>query len=564
MPVDIKMSSASHQSNVHPAEEIMLQHRDFPWLCLCLYKPLLHCQNIDLALKVALNLQSLSQHLCKPAKNALLTLVLIPIIHDHASCHWEALSDPSNSTKQHCFVDDVIFIVLGIILQFLEECNDCKVLFIRHGGMKVLNKLLDQIAGSEITNIGVLPLLLDMERLLSTKTLLNLSHASSVNIVKPISSCAIEKQLQTEPSTSTQTGSVRSFFRVISLTWGNEKRRLKDVRDRASSLDSKVGKNLKANLLPSSVQVDEYSVYLIEMKKFIQTALGLTGAMSHDLTKDKLRKTLSFVRAVSGADSTDSDTEASLTGKKKRKLSETSGYRSTSLEHLDPSADKASNQSIGSSIIFTTDSIQLPGETDSSKWKKLSDFWDIIGFAVPTGGELCSIFLDMNGFYIALKLLNLISMGLSSYFDSEIEFTHPTIEQSFNESFQKSTSVHSSTERLTNLEKTEENKTPIRQPSRLNSMPKISFSNPDQKSNLKKSVSLDDLLSEAFSINIFKSPPPVDSAINTPESAVDMELQQRVLELQLHLFTSCLRICLFCAKRKHQVRFCYCACFILG
>jgi len=529
----------------------MLQHGETSWLCLCLYKPLLHCQSIDVSLKVALHLQSLSQHLCKAAKSALLTLVLVPIIHDHAACHWDALSDTSNPSKQCCFVDDVIFIVLGIILQFLEECQNCKVLFIRHGGLKVLNKLLDQIATSETTNIGVLPLLLDMTRLLSTNTLLILSHASNVTIVKPVPNRVMEKQ-QTEPSASTQTGSVRSFFRGISFSWGNDKRRMKEMRDRTTSLDSNVAKNLKANLLPSSVQIDEASAYLIEIKKFIQTALGLTGAMSHDLTKDKMRKTLSFVRAVSGADSTDSETEISLTGKKKRKLSETSGYRSTSLEHLDPSADKASNQSIGSSIIYTTDNLQLPGETDCSKWKKLADFWDIIGHAVPTDGELCSIFLDMNGFYIALKVLNLISMGLSSHFDSEIEFTHTTIEQSFNDSFQRSTSLQSSTEHLTGTVKSEET-TPKRFPSRLNSIPKISLTKPPQKSSLKKSVSLDDLLSEAFNISFFKTSPTADSAIDTPESAVDIEMQQRVLELKLHLFSSCLRICFFCAKYKDQV-----------
>ena len=547
------MLASSHQPDSHPVEEILLQHRDFSWLCLCLYKPLLQCNNIDLALKVALHLQSLSQHICKAAKSALLTLVLVPILHNYASCHWEAVPDTSGSSQQFCFVDDVIFIVMGMILQFLEECNNSKALFIRHGGWKVLNKLLDQIVGCENTNSGVLPLLLDMTRLLSSKTLPTLSHSSSVNIVKPISNHPVENEHRNEPSSTAQPSGVRSFFRGISFSWSSDKKRLKGTRDRSTSMDSNTIKNIRTNSFPSSVHVDETAVYVVEIKKFIQTALGLTGASAHDLTKDKLRKTLSFVRAVSVAESTDSDTEI-LTGKKKRKLSETSGYRSTSLEHLDPSPDKASNHSLSSSIIYTTDNLQLPGETEFMKWKKLTDFWDIVGRAVPADGELCSVFLDMNGFYVALKLLNLISMDMSSYFDSEIDFTHTTIEQSFNESFQKSTSLQSSCEGLTDSGKREEDKTLKRVPSRLNSMPKMSYSAQGQKSSLKKTASLDDLLSEAFNISFLKPNPPADSAIDTPESVVDIEIQQRVLEQKLHLFTSCLRICLFCAKNKEQVR----------
>ena len=559
LPVDIKMSHSSSKSSqfpINPVEEMMLYHGSFPWLCLCLYKPLLHAQSIDLALKVALHLQSLSQHLCKAAQSALMSLVLLPILHIYADSPWDAVQD-SNVLSSYSFVDDVIFIVLGLILQFLEESDSCKVLFIRHGGLKVLNKLLHDIAGGDgVQNGCVLPLLLDLMRLLSAKTLPILSSSASVSVVKGIPAQQAGRMPPLEPSTSQTTG-VRSFFRGISFSWGNDKRRIKELRDRSTSLDSNVLKKpgaSNATSMPSAIKVDEISAYLTEIKRFVQTALSLTGAASHDVSRDKIRKTLSFVRAVSGAESTDSETDGGLGGKLTRKLSETSGYRSTSQEHLDPSADRVSNQSVGSSVVFTTDSLQLPGETEFAKWKKLTDFWSIIGHAVPTDGELCSIFLDMNGFYIALKLLNLISMGLSSYFDSEIDFTHTTIEQSFNESFAKSTSLNSSTEYLNYSVKKDGANSPAVAPHRLNSIPKINFS-PKPSSSLKKAASLDDLLSDAFNLNFFKSTPPNDSAIDTPESVVDIEIHQRVLEQKLNLFTSCLRVCFFSVKSKDQVRY---------
>ena len=524
----------------------MLRHSgQFPWLSLCLYKPLLCSKFADLALRVALHLQSLSQHLCSQAKNALLTLVFVPILHSYAGSAWDVAPNLASERKTS-IADDVIFIVLGMTLQFIEESLVCRMLFVRHSGLKALNRLLGGRESESCTtdNAGLTPLLLDMFRLLSTNTLQKLSNSATISLFKPASNMQPEKLTSAEPVTI-QTGTVRSFFRGISFSWGSDKRRAKDCGEQVRDSVSTQATNSFA-MSAHALQVDEVSAYVTELKKFVQTSLHLTGASSHDPFKEKLKKTISFVRAVSGADSTDSEADFNLGGKMKRKLSETSGYRSTSLEHLDPSHDRgsASNHSVNSSV-FSTENIHLPGEVEVFKWKKLSDSWRVLGHAVPARGEMSSIFLDMNGFNIALKLLGLIATGLSSYFDSEIDFTLTTIDQSFNDSFAKS--VNSSAENLCNFARVE-NKT---FPTRLNSMPKIS---PLKKNSLKKTASLDDILSDSSTKStLFQAP--VDSAIDTPESVIDIEIQQRVLEDKLALFASCLKICFHCAKLKDRVIF---------
>lgn len=563
-PADLKASTSgsSPSSRLDSVEEIMLQHSDkHPWLCLCLYKPLLCLRSTDIALKVALHLQSVSPHLCVPAKSALLTLVFMPILHQFAGTYWECLPDTSTQVVVSV-MDDIVFIVLGMVLQFLEESSEYLILFIRHGGLTILNKLLE--LGSSTSNdsssafdSGALSLVLDLTRIATSKPLPTLSNKATVAIFKPSVRQQPDRELEVGSSESlTSTGSVRSFFRGISFSWGNDKRRVKDMKERSSTLDIAA---IKRESSPSSViqtgsspslLTDELEVYVVQLKRFVQGAVCLTGATLYDFSKDRLKKTMSFVRAVSGADSTDSENDPVFPLKRKRRLSETSGYKSTSQEQLYQTMDRSSysNQSVNSFIMYTTDNIQLPGENDLTKWKKLSDIWSILDVSVPVDGELCSIFVDMNGFNVALKLLKLLSQEFTSHFDHETDFTQPTpVQQSLDNSFALSASLHSSTDALNEKKENQKELNPIR----LNTIPKINLPSPQKSNNLKKTASLDDILSETF--KFFRPNSPSDSAINTPESVIDLELQQQILDLKLSLFTSCLRICFFCAKLKDQV-----------
>ena len=542
----------------------MLQHsKDFPWLCLCLYKPLLFSKNVDVALKVALHLQSISPHLSVAPKSALLTLVFMPILHKFAGTFWDLLPDPSTHVAT-AMMDDIAFIVFGMILQFLEESSVYLKLFIRHGGLKALNKLLEldssgaSVDSSSAFNCGALSLILDLSRIATGKAVPTLSHTATVAVFKPNPKQQPDKQLELAPGEPVATTGVRSFFRGISFSWGNDKRRLKDAKERSSTIDitslkQESSNSLSINSSIPTLQADELAIYLVQLKRFVQGALSLTGASLKDFSKDRLKKTMSFVRAVSGADSTDSESELGFSIKRKRRLSETSGYRSTSQEQLYHTLDRSSSgaQSAISSVVFSADTLQLPADGDLSKWRRLTEVWSILGTAVPAEEELCSMFLDMNGFNIAMRLLTLISLGFNSHFNRDVSFTRPTtVEQSLDNSFAKTASRHSSTSALDE----EETKREDNPPKRTRSIPKINLTSPSENGNhenLKKTASLDDILSETF--KFFRSTTPVDSAINTPDSIVDFELQQLILELKLNLFTSCLRICFFCAKLKDQV-----------
>ncbi|XP_076817532.1 lysosomal-trafficking regulator-like isoform X1 [Clavelina lepadiformis] len=579
LPMDVTLNTSVAPNPINKtADELLFQSNiNFPWLCLCLYKAFLQSENKSLSLKVALHLQSISQHICNEAKRALTTLVFVPVLCSYANVTWEEVTEelPTTEGRYH---DEVVFISMGILLHLVEDSPGCRELFVRHGGLKAINEILCKRRNNDLEicrqTDEILCLLFYIVRVIATMHFIK-SAQTNVALFSPDSSKVMRKQRSLDIVSNNESGGVRSFFRGISFSWGSDKRRLKDMRDRSISFDHSVSKlppkpgdsNLfDGNLTLTMTHVDEEKIFFRAFKRFSLISLSLSGASTAEKSKEKIPRVQKIaMRPTSGTESTtDSDNDLHSNTFRNRKLSETSGYRSTSLESFERSISYDLNsvgRSSNSAVSFTSENVFLPDDSDLETWKSISDLWHVLGLAVPHGSQLSTIFVEMNGFEIALKLLNLIGASLHSHFESELDFTMATADFTLNESLSQK-SVDSYVPLVSSAAENVESITASAVLSEDTASLKQDHDNDIEQSNEQVMPNEADISSPENTASSRLTSTPLKpqkehvqpiAGDRAAGDRLDASLAKQVLEQKLKLFTSCLRICLFCANTDDQV-----------
>nr|XP_009860308.2 lysosomal-trafficking regulator-like isoform X1 [Ciona intestinalis]XP_026692490.1 lysosomal-trafficking regulator-like isoform X1 [Ciona intestinalis] len=558
LPIDVSSSSESSASEISAEESFFLYNLSHPWLCLVMYRKLLASSDPDLSLKVALHLQTLSPHLPEESKMSLSSLVLLPILCSSSGIKYSLMRKELCSTGE-VFREEILSIILCILLRYLESSDPCRAIFLRHGGLKAVNKILSHPKHSSQDadfSDHIRDLVFHLGR----------AYLTSVTILSPDVSVAVFsyykkpppllKQHSTEPtSDNSVAGPMKTFLRGFS--WGSEKFRT-DAQERSTSLGSLRQKqenksqiNRDNQLTYTSTSIDELSVYYTELRKFVRVALALSGASTNDRAKEKAKKSknFNFARALSG-ESTDSDPEF-RSRPRTRNLSETSGYRSTSPESLNHSISNEirsiSSRSNNSTLSYISDSVSLPSDTDTFAWQQLVNYWQVLGLSVPMDNQISTSFVELNGFEVALKLLTMISTSLNEYYLSEMNFTFATQDNT------AAGSVLDKSISSSSLESPTSNDNPLTAPK---TPPKIFLAEEhSQEEEMPFSSSPKDVdLQEPSTLTHSHPTIDVSSVDDLPDvpdfgdAATDLKL----VEMKLNLFCSCLRVCLFCSRRTDQ------------
>nr|CAB3263579.1 lysosomal-trafficking regulator-like [Phallusia mammillata] len=511
LPGDIQFTESCSSSFKQDLEDFMLnKSSEHPWLFLAVYRAFLQLGNSPICQKALQHLQTIAVFLSPEAKKSLTSTVLVPVLLSFADVGWDALKD-DQPVLVETYTEAVVTSLLDILVTFLDTIDECRSVFLRHGGLKAVNQLL-YLKGSEDDSNVLHARLLKIVEALMTKTTL-FSPQAVVHVFAPPSQEGLRRKVSSGDITNNEPGAMRSFFRGLSFSWGTDNRRL--LRDRSISFTTKP-KNIMSSksvdvpdpnsFTSSKIYVDELSVFYAEVKRFVQNALNITGATSFDRNKDKQSIVSRFSR-------TDSELE-SENRSRTRRLSETSGYRSTSPDSVERSAahDARSMHSVTSTSSYATESVSLPDDDHLEQWKSVSDVWNILGLAVPLDRELGMIFNELNGFDVTMRLLNLITTSLNFYFESDLDFTISSNEMYLNNSVTK-----------LKVEDTTSGETVVHR-------------NPSEST-------LSDQKDEE------------DQVHGNEVDAADEDgfvWDEGVLETKLQFFTSCLRICLFCGKLTNE------------
>jgi len=539
LPGDICLVDNTTADFQKELEEFLLERNaEHPWLCMALYRALLQLGTSDLCSKALQHLQTISPHLSSEARQALTSLVLVPVLLAFADVAWEALK-PGQQVLKETYSEVVVTALIEILLRFLERSDDCRAITIRHGGLKAINQLLYLKTNPDQDQTSLHDLMLQAAEILTTSPT-PFSPQAVVHVFSPAPMDVIGRKARGANQGAGDGGAVRTLLQGFSFSWSSDKNRGHPVlRDRSTSFTGRF--NLPTNPASNGEQkgdepfrcnriyVDEMFVHQVEAKRFVQNSITITGATYCEKIREKFNFASRLTTKSHAGDS--ADTADPETGHRAgRRLSETSGYRSTSPDSAERvnSHDLRSLHSLTSSSSFATESVTLPDDDHAAHWENIAEMWNIVGLAVPLGGDLCRAFVELGGFDVTMKLMHLITTSLSFHFESSLDFTSNTVDVTFTEQPTSS-----------NVDVTNENK------------------QPHGGTTIDEQVASDDSLTaddnDSLELPDVVDDPDVTGAAGDAVVEDGAPNDEGILKMKLTLLTACLRICLFCAHHHDQV-----------